>query len=34
VFVEYRHYSHGRKAGIAKDASNDGWNLIGIGVTF
>jgi hypothetical protein len=34
VFVEYRHHSHGRKAGISKDASNDGWNLIGIGFIF
>jgi hypothetical protein len=34
VFLEYRHYSHGKKAGIAKDASNDGWNLFGVGVTF
>jgi hypothetical protein len=34
VFVEYRHHSHGRKAGISKDASNDGWNLIGVGLIF
>jgi len=34
VFVEYRHHSHGRKLGISKDASNDGWNLIGIGLIF
>jgi len=34
VFVEYRHHSHGRKLGISKDASNDGWNLIGVGVIF
>jgi hypothetical protein len=33
-FVEYRHHSHGRKLGISKDASNAGWNLIGIGVIF
>jgi len=34
VFVEYRHHSHGRKLGISKNASNDGWNLIGIGIIF
>jgi hypothetical protein len=34
VFVEYRHHSHGRKLGISKDASNDGWNLIGVGLIF
>ena len=34
VFVEYRHHSHGRKLGISQDASNDGWNLIGIGLIF
>ena len=34
VFVEYRHHSHGRKLGISKDASNDGWNLAGIGLIF
>lgn len=34
VFVEYRHHSHGRKLGISRDASNDGWNLIGIGLIF
>jgi hypothetical protein len=27
-YLEWRHYSHGRKLGIAKDKSNDGWNLI------
>jgi len=34
VFVEYRHYSHGRKLGIKKDAPNDGWNLVGVGLIF
>ena len=34
VFVEYRHLSHGRKLGISKDASNDGWNLAGVGLIF
>ena len=34
VFVEYRHHSHGRKLGISKDASNDGWNLVGVGLIF
>jgi len=34
VFVEYRHHSHGRKLGIRKDASNDGWNLVGVGLIF
>lgn len=34
VFVEYRHHSHGRKLGISKNASNDGWNLIGVGLIF
>jgi len=34
VFVEYRHHSHGRKLGISKNASNDGWNLVGVGVIF
>jgi hypothetical protein len=34
AFVEWRHYSHGRKLGIKKDAANGGWNLIGIGVAF
>jgi hypothetical protein len=34
AFVEYRHHSHGRKLGISKDASNDGWNLIGVGLAF
>jgi len=33
-FVEYRHHSHGRKLGISKDASNDGWNLVGVGLSF
>jgi len=33
-FLEWRHYSHGRKLGIAKDKANDGWNLIGAGVAF
>jgi hypothetical protein len=34
IFVEYRHYSHGRKLGIKKDAPNDGWNLVGVGLAF
>jgi hypothetical protein len=34
VFVEYRHHSHGRKLGVRKNASNDGWNLVGVGVIF
>jgi hypothetical protein len=34
VFIEYRHHSHGRKLGISKDVSNDGWNLIGVGLIF
>ncbi len=34
VFVEYRHFSHGRKLGIKKDASNGSWNLIGVGLVF
>jgi hypothetical protein len=34
IFVEYRHHSHGRKLGISKDKSNDGWNLIGVGLIF
>jgi hypothetical protein len=33
-FVEWRHYSHGRKLGIAANEANDGWNLIGMGVAF
>jgi len=33
-FVEWRHYSHGRKLGIAENKPNDGWNLIGVGVAF
>ena len=34
IFVEYRHHSHGRKLGISKNASNDGWNLVGVGLIF
>ena len=34
VFVEYRHHSHGRKLGISQNASNDGWNLVGVGLIF
>jgi hypothetical protein len=34
LFVEYRHYSHGRVFGIQKDAANGGWNLIGVGFLF
>ena len=34
VFLEYRHHSHGRKLGISENASNDGWNLVGVGLIF
>jgi len=34
VYVEYRHFSHGSKLGIAKDKPNGGWNLIGVGLSF
>jgi len=34
VFVEYRHHSHGRKLGISPNASNHGWNLLGVGLIF
>jgi hypothetical protein len=34
IFVEYRHYSHGKKLGIKRDAANSGWNLIGVGFVF
>lgn len=33
-FVEYRHFSHGSKLGIKRDAPNGGWNLIGVGLIF
>jgi len=34
VFVEYQHFSHGKKLGIKRHAYNHGWNLIGVGVIF
>ncbi len=34
VFVEYRHHSHGKNLGIRRHASNHGWNLIGVGLSF
>lgn len=34
VFFEYQHYSHGAILGLKKDASNGGWNLIGVGLIF
>jgi len=34
VFFEYQHSSHGAIIGLKKDASNGGWNLIGVGLIF
>ena len=34
VFFEYQHYSHGSLLGLSKDASNGGWNLLGVGLVF
>jgi hypothetical protein len=34
VFCEYQHNSHGAMVGIQKDASNEGWNMLGIGFIF
>lgn len=34
VFFEYQHYSHGAILGLGKDASNGGWNLVGVGLVF
>jgi hypothetical protein len=34
VFVEYQHYSHGSILGIRKDESNEGWDLVGVGLIF
>jgi len=34
VFVGYQHYSHGSILGIRKSESNEGWNLIGVGLAF
>jgi len=34
VFCEYQHNSHGATFGIKKDAPNEGWNLLGIGLVF
>lgn len=34
LFFEYQHYSHGAILGLKKDASNGGWDLISVGLTF
>lgn len=34
VFVEYHHFSHGKKLGIDNDVPNGGWNLLGVGWIF
>jgi hypothetical protein len=34
VFCEYQHFSHGSKVGIEKNAPNEGWNLLGVGLIF
>ena len=34
VLVGYQHYSHGSILGIRKSESNEGWNLIGVGLIF